>query len=603
MSTRRIAPIVLVLALTAAGFVLARAWGERDVDRAAERRANVAAADIQGRVAQGTDLVDSLRGFMVGHVSPGVTNKQFVDIGARWLAPAGLPAAAWVERVPRSARRETRLHATLATLVPPMTVRGLDLAAQPGFSEAATRADRGQGAVATRLGRLADGSLGLFFVQSAPRRTGTALESGLVALVVPASWFLEATRKSGSKPAVELRVGGVGAGDLGGATPARSVFSALGQRFDVRVPRGSVHGAAALLPWIILGAGFVLAGLAGILGVTRARRASAQREADRIFNLAPELIAVAGLDGSFKRVNPAFETLLGYTEEELLSRPLLDFVHPADRELTATHAARLRAGDSTVAFENRYACKDGGYRWLEWTLTPVPDEQVVYAVARDVTERKSLADELAASRARVVDAADDTRRRIERDLHDGTQQQLVSLGLSLRATVEKVPPELAEVRAELSATARGLVESAEDLRELSRGIHPAILSQGGLGPALKTLARRSAVPVELTLDVNGRLSERIEVAAYYVVSEALTNAAKHAHASEVTVDVAAAGSTITLVVRDDGVGGADPEGGSGLTGLRDRIEALGGTLTLTSVAGEGTSLWATVPLDGAGGST
>jgi signal transduction histidine kinase len=204
--------------------------------------------------------------------------------------------------------------------------------------------------------------------------------------------------------------------------------------------------------------------------------------------------------------------------------------------------------------------------------------------------------ELRASRARIVAASDLTRRRIERDLHDGVQQRLVSLALGLRAAASGIPAGLDDVEEELAQVASGLGGVQEDLREISRGIHPAILAEGGLGPALKTLARRSPIPVELDLQVDGRLPEPFEVAAYYAVSEMLTNAAKHSQASVVRVDVATRGGTLYLSVRDDGIGGADPAGGSGLVGLRDRVEALGGVLSVRSPRGEGTSLSIELPL-------
>jgi signal transduction histidine kinase len=194
----------------------------------------------------------------------------------------------------------------------------------------------------------------------------------------------------------------------------------------------------------------------------------------------------------------------------------------------------------------------------------------------------------------VLAAADETRRRIERDLHDGTQQRLVSIAVALRATQAKLPAELHEVRAQLSQSVEGPAGAVEDLQEISRGIHPAILSKGGLKPALKALARRSPVPVEL--DVRApRLPEAVEAAAYYVVSEALTNAAKHAHASVVEVVLEADARRVELAVRDDGVGGADAARGSGLVGLRDRVEALGGTLEISSELGRGTALRARIP--------
>jgi signal transduction histidine kinase len=206
--------------------------------------------------------------------------------------------------------------------------------------------------------------------------------------------------------------------------------------------------------------------------------------------------------------------------------------------------------------------------------------------------------ELTASRARIVAASDAARRRFERDLHDGAQQRLVSLGLQLRTVEASLPPDCLALRAQVADIVTGLRGASEDLQEISRGIHPAILSRGGLGPALKTLARRSAVPVELHLGIDQRLPESTEVAAYYVVAEALTNAAKYAQASEVLVDVEVDGANLRLAISDDGIGGADSHKGSGLTGLVDRVEALGGQLRISSLVGSGTSLLATIPLDG-----
>jgi signal transduction histidine kinase len=204
--------------------------------------------------------------------------------------------------------------------------------------------------------------------------------------------------------------------------------------------------------------------------------------------------------------------------------------------------------------------------------------------------------ELAASRVRIVAAADETRRRIERDLHDGVQQRLVSLALAQRAAEAMVPARLCELREQLSVVTDGLAGAQEELQEISRGIHPAVLTRGGLAPALKALARRSPVPVELEVRAGARLPEPAEVAAYYVVSEALTNTAKHARASVVYVAVEARDGVLGLSIRDDGSGGADPACGSGLIGLADRIDALGGTVDVTSPIGRGTTLLITLPI-------
>jgi signal transduction histidine kinase len=213
-------------------------------------------------------------------------------------------------------------------------------------------------------------------------------------------------------------------------------------------------------------------------------------------------------------------------------------------------------------------------------------------VATAVANAQSRA-ELITSRARIVAASDEARRRIERDLHDGAQQHLIALALRLRMAV--APDVSDEISTAVTDVAAELLGITDELREICRGIHPAILSSEGLPPALRALARRSAVPVQLDLRIEGRLPEPIEVGAYYVVSEMLTNAAKHALASLVEVDVEASGGTLRVCVRDDGVGGADPLRGSGLVGLRDRIEALGGTLSIHSPAGNGTTVYCTLP--------
>jgi signal transduction histidine kinase len=217
-------------------------------------------------------------------------------------------------------------------------------------------------------------------------------------------------------------------------------------------------------------------------------------------------------------------------------------------------------------------------------------------VATAIANAESRA-ELDASRARIMATADATRRRIERDLHDGTQQRLVSLMLELRAAQEAMPAELHEHRARLAHTVEELTSALDELREIARGIHPAILAEGGLGPALRTLSRRSAVPVELDLRAKPRLPEGVEVAAYYIVSEALNNAAKYAGASIVHVAVEVRDQLLRLSVSDDGEGGADPARGSGLVGLRDRAEAMGGKMSLQSPLGGGTSLNVELPLD------
>jgi signal transduction histidine kinase len=281
-----------------------------------------------------------------------------------------------------------------------------------------------------------------------------------------------------------------------------------------------------------------------------------------------KLAAAAGLGGSIALI----ALYAGY-----LARAI---VRPVRR--AARMADRLAGGDLST-------------RMIESGPGEIGALERSFNVMADSLERGRA--ELAASRARIVAAADQTRRQIERDLHDGAQQQLVALALELRAAEAAVPPGHGELEGQLAGVAAGLVRAGDELREMARGIHPAMLSEGGLAPALKTLARRSPIPVQLDMRIEGQLPERVEVAAYYVVSEALTNAAKHAHAAVVHVEAETADRVLRLTVRDDGAGGADPVLGTGLIGLKDRVEALGGAITVASPAGGGTSVQATLPLD------
>jgi PAS domain S-box-containing protein len=773
--------VAVVLGVTIAGFTLARVVAEREAWRDSDRRVEVAAAQIHSRVAEATALTESFRRFMVDEGGAGVTNDQFTAAALRWLGPSGLPTVAWAEQVRGadraayeqrvghaivlpdrqstvSPRRSTYLPATLISGFSPMNRRGADLGREPGTGTALRRAIFPGGVGATPVATQRDGTHGLSLIAPAPNMIGGALRPGAVVLFVPAATL----RASASNPA-GLRFAGTDGStrDRADANTVREEFVVAGQRFAVVMPVESVQGPGAILPWIILATGLVLAALASALGVIAARRARAQRDFDRIFNLSADLATVANFDGYFTRVNPAAEQVLGYPEEELLGRPYLDFVHPQDRERTAAEAAAIGLGKKTLSFENRYARKDGSYRVLEWTATAVPEERLIYSMARDVTERRRAEDratrlaqeqaalrrvatlvaegempdeifsavseevrrlfgsemaavarftsdgrsvvaaastgsdvstedrreivdciptevfrtglsarvedaelrsvledvaggrqrdlasvvacpivvegrlwgtvsvwareslpldsedrledftkltataiakaatrkELAASRKRIVASSDQTRRRIERDLHDGTQQRLVSLGLAARAAAASTPPEQGDLRAEWDRIATGMVDAAEELQELARGIHPAIDSRGGLGPVLRTLARRSAIPVELDLGTDTRLPEPIEVAAYFVASEAMANTAKHAHASRIDVALATVNGSLVLSIRDDGIGGADPTAGSGLVGLADRVEALGGSVEVRSQPGHGTQVTAELPLE------
>jgi len=205
-------------------------------------------------------------------------------------------------------------------------------------------------------------------------------------------------------------------------------------------------------------------------------------------------------------------------------------------------------------------------------------------------------EQLAASRARVVAAGDAERRRLERNLHDGAQQRLVTLALGLRIADRLIDKDPEAAHAALKRVSDELTESLAELRELARGLHPAVLSDHGLEPAIHSLMQRAPLPVELTCDVAERLSPALEVAAYYVIAESLTNVAKYAQATHASVEVRALGDRLLIAVTDDGVGGADRGSGSGLLGLEDRVAALGGRLHVESPPGQGTSVRADVPI-------
>ena len=206
--------------------------------------------------------------------------------------------------------------------------------------------------------------------------------------------------------------------------------------------------------------------------------------------------------------------------------------------------------------------------------------------------------ELAASRARIVAVGDAARRRIQRNLHDGAQQRLITLSLGLQEAQAAVPAGADELARRLEGAVTEVADVLAELLEIARGLHPAVLTDSGLRPALRALARRSGVPVSLDVQVKGRLPEPVEVAAYYAVAEALTNIAKYAGASAAEVEATADEGVLQVWVRDDGRGGADFGRGSGLAGLKDRIEALGGQISLHSPPGAGTTLQIALPLSG-----
>jgi signal transduction histidine kinase len=257
-------------------------------------------------------------------------------------------------------------------------------------------------------------------------------------------------------------------------------------------------------------------------------------------------------------------------------------------------AAAIETGE-VQTLDSSFDLPDGR-RAFETRISPSGADEVT-AIVRDFTDQRAAQLELRQSRTRIVEATDAERRRLERDLHDGAQQRLVSLSLALRLARTRLARDADSAAAEgLDDAAAELKTAIVELRELARGIHPAILTEAGLGPALDTLAERSSVAASVLARPDRRLSPAVEATAYFVVSEALANVAKYASATRATVTAECPGDSLRVEVADDGVGGADPAGGSGLRGLADRVAALGGSLSVVSPMGGGTRVVAEIPL-------
>ncbi|MEP6812126.1 MAG: PAS domain S-box protein [Actinomycetota bacterium] len=315
----------------------------------------------------------------------------------------------------------------------------------------------------------------------------------------------------------------------------------------------------------------------------------------------PTILCVVDPNGvvTERGVNTAFEVATGVADEAAIGRPFWELVVPED-ELHGARAAFFDAveGGCTTRIESPWRAADGSEIVVEWWPTSLDGYRKEHYLicAMDITARKRDEEELRRSRSRLVDAADAERRRLERNLHDGAQQRLVSLSLALRLAESKLRADPETASTILRGAGEELALALQELRELARGLHPAILTDRGLEPALETLAERSNVPVEVEVDLDRRLPGPVEVAIFYVVSESLANVAKYAGATAVTVRVAHAGDSVVVEVADNGVGGADDRRGSGLRGLADRVEALDGRLSVESPAGGGTRVLANMPL-------
>jgi PAS domain S-box-containing protein len=342
-----------------------------------------------------------------------------------------------------------------------------------------------------------------------------------------------------------------------------------------------------------------------VRNITERQRAEDELRREREFlgivaGATPSFLAAIDRDAriTHRGVNRTFAEALGYDDPDARGRLLTELVAaPEERDAMATALATATTRDTVTWHETTWMTRDGRRIPVAWSVTPLTGvyENWFLVAGIDVTERRQREEELRASRARIVAAGDEERRRLERNLHDGAQQRLVSLSLALRLAESRLRSDPTGAEQMLASAREELGQALEELRELARGIHPAILTDRGLGPALEALAARAPLPVEIE-HAEAELPPSVEVAAYYVVSEALANVAKYADAKTVRVSVAQENGSACVVVADDGVGGADPAEGSGLRGLADRIAAMNGTLEVESPVGAGTIIRAEIPL-------
>ena len=360
------------------------------------------------------------------------------------------------------------------------------------------------------------------------------------------------------------------------------------------------------------GSGRVVGNLVAYTDITERKEQEERLEA--LIDSSPVALVEFDQDTRIRLWNPAAERIFGWTQAEMLGRTGFPMAHSDKREESEDLFARVLAGESINDFESVRQGKDGRLVPVSIAAAPVRDAAGRYVgnlvAYTDISERKeqeaevhrlnvelhARLEELAASRARIVTAGDVERRRLERNLHDGAQQRIVALSLSIRVALSKLDTDPAAARAVLEDAGEEVSFALDELRELARGLHPAVLTNRGLPAAVEALAGRAPVAVELAEMPDERLPAPVEAASYYLIAEALTNVAKYAAATAVRVRVVAGDGSVTVEVTDDGVGGADPARGSGLRGLADRVEALGGSLEVHSPAGDGTSLRGTLPL-------
>ncbi len=384
--------------------------------------------------------------------------------------------------------------------------------------------------------------------------------------------------------------------------PRHDAVIAVGLRTALAFPLPGTGGAMEFLTTAALEPDTALIDTLASLGrrigqFVAHRLAEARNRA--MLDAALDAVITIDHEGCIVEVNAAVQRLFGHAPETLIGREMADvLVPPALRSSHRAGLERVAAGGAGRLLGTRVEITalhaDGRELPVELTITriDVPGPPMYTGYVRDITERVTAERELRASRARIVSAADEARRRLERDLHDGAQSRLLAVGLQLKVLqgqLDGTPAQwLQSVREELDHATR-------ELRELARGIHPAVLTELGLVPALRTLVRRASLPVELRAGSEERAPAPVEAAAYFLASEALTNVTRYARASRAEIAVERMNGDLTITIRDDGAGGADPAAGSGLRGMADRLAAIDGRLEIASPSGGGTIVRGVIP--------
>jgi len=342
----------------------------------------------------------------------------------------------------------------------------------------------------------------------------------------------------------------------------------------------------------------------------------AEQERDRLFNLSVDMLAVGGFDGSFHQLNPAWVRVLGWSRDDILGENLRHFIHPDDLNIVGATLESLQSGDTVRGVESRFQCRDGSFRWLSWSSFPYPEQELIFSVARDVTEQKEAEtvvlqyqDQLRSLSNQLSLVEDRQRQQLANAIHDGLAQQL--FGIRAKVTLLKYPDKVSNYQGEIAEILQVIDDTMKETRNLSFDLFPPVLHEVGLEAALSWLAHhhheRTGLKIEVTEDGEGlELSEDLRAMAYQCVRELLNNVYKHAEATHVNITLTYVPEFLTILVDDNGVGfevsrtgppQADQTSGFGLFSIRERLRAVGGRMLLDSTPGKGSRVFLTMPRD------